>query len=511
MPGPRLPMRKIRDVLRLSAGGMSKRKIAASLGVSPTAAGDCIRRARRFGLGWPLPEEMTDEALESRLYPAPATKAKDQRSQPDWVRVHRELRRPGVTLQLLWEEHRGAYSDGYGYSRFCELYRAWEYRLSPTMRQAHVAGERLFVDYAGTTLEVIDGATGEVITAQLFVAALGASNRTYAEATWTQGLADWIGSHTRAFAFFGGVPAMVVSDNLKSGITKACFYEPAVNRTYAEMAAHYDTAVLPARPYKPRDKAKVEVAVQVATRWIIAKLRNRRFFSLAKLNAAIAELVTALNNRVTRHLGASRQRLFDEVERSALKRLPAEPYVYAEWRQCRAGLDYHVEVERHYYSVPHTLLRETIWARITARTVELFHRGKRVAAHARSSSDRKHTTVREHMPSSHRRYAEWTPERIQRQADAIGPKTSALVEIILRERTHPEQGFRACVGIMRLVKSYGAERVEAACGRALEIGARSYSSVNSILKTNRDRQRRAPPTDEPAIIHDNIRGPRYFH
>ena len=510
MPGPRLPMRKIRDVLRLSAGGMSKRKIAASLGVSPTAAGECIRRARRFGLGWPLPEEISDEALESRLYPAPATKAKDQRSQPDWVRVHRELRRPGVTLQLLWEEHRGAYSDGYGYSRFCELYRAWEGRLSPTMRQAHVAGERLFVDYAGTTLEVIDGTTGEVITAQLFVAALGASNHTYAEATWTQGLADWIGSHTRAFAFFGGVPAVVVSDNLKSGITKACFYEPAVNRTYAEMAAHYDTAVLPARPYKPRDKAKVEVAVQVATRWIVAKLRNRRFFSLAKLNEAIAELVTALNNRVTRHLGASRQGLFDEVERSALKRLPAEPYVYAEWKQCRAGLDYHVEVERHYYSVPHTLLRETIWARITARTVELFHRGKRVAAHARSSSDRKHTTVREHMPSSHRRYAEWTPERIQRRADAIGPKTSALVEIILRERSHPEQGFRACIGILRHAKSFGGERLEAACDRAIEIGARSYTSVTSILKTNLDRKRPAPATDGPAIAHDNIRGPGYF-
>ncbi len=510
MPGPRLPMRKIRDVLRLSAGGMSKRKIAASLGVGATAAGECIRRARRVGLGWPLPEEMSDEALESRLYPPPSSSARGQRPLPDWAGVHRELRRPGVTLQLLWEEHRGADATGYGYSRFCELYRAWEGLLSPTMRQAHVAGERLFVDYAGTTLEVIDGTTGEVITVQLFVAALGASNQTYAEATWTQGLADWIGSHTRAFAFFGGVPAMVVSDNLKSGITKACFYEPAVNRTYAEMAAHYDTAVVPARPYKPRDKAKVEVAVQVATRWIVAKLRNRRFFSLAKLNEAIAELVTALNNRVTRHLGASRQGLFDEVERSALKRLPAEPYVYAEWKQCRAGLDYHVEVKRHYYSVPHTLLRQTIWARITARTVELFHRGKRVAAHARSSSDRKHTTVREHMPSSHRRYAEWTPERIQRQADAIGPKTSTLVEIILRERSHPEQGFRACIGILRHAKSFGGERLEAACDRAIEIGARSYTSVTSILKTNLDRKRPAPATDGPAIAHDNIRGPRYF-
>jgi transposase len=511
MPGPRLPMRKIRDVLRLSAAGMSKRKIAASLGVSPTAAGDCIRRARRAGLTWPLPEGLTDETLERRLFPPPTVAARDRRPQPDWAAVHRELRRPGVTLQLLWEEHRAVHPDGYGYSRYCELYRAWEARLSPTMRQSHVAGERMFVDYAGTTLEVIDGSTGEVMTAQLFVAVLGASSYTYAEATWTQGLSDWIGSHTRTFTFIGGVTAMVVSDNLRSGITKACFYEPAVNRTYAEMAAHYNTAIVPARPYRARDKAKVEVAVQITTRWITAKLRNRQFFSLSALNAAIAELVAHINSRVSRHLGASRQALFEELERSALKPLPAEPYVFAEWKECRVALDYHVEIEKHYYSVPHPLLREKVWARITARTIEVFHRGKRVAAHVRSSSNRKHTTVREHMPSSHRRYADWTPERIRRQAGEIGRNTSALVEIILRERTHPEQGFRACVGILRLAKTYGHERVEAACSRALKIGARSYSSVNSILKNNLDRQRSAMSADGPAIAHDNIRGPTYFH
>ena len=513
MPGQRLPMRKIRDVLRLTAAGMSSRKIAASLVVGATTVVDCLQRARAAGVSWPLLDDLSDEALEARLFPASTALAEimARRPQPHWPTIHRELRRPGVTLQLVWEEHRAAHPEGYGYSRFCELYRAWEGRLSPTMRQTHVAGERLFVDYAGTPLEVIDGAAGEVMTAQLFVAALGASNYTYAEATWTQGLADWIGSHTRAFAFFDGVSAMVVSDNLKSGITKACFYEPAVNRTYAEMAAHYDTAVVPARPNKPRDKAKVEVAVQVATRWIIAKLRNRRFFSLGELNAAIAELVTALNNRVTRHLGASRRALFDDLERSALKKLPAEPYAYAEWKECRAGLDYHIEIEKHYYSVPHALLRETMWARITAGTIEVFHRGKRVAAHVRSSSNRQHTTVREHMPSSHQRYADWTPERIQRQANEIGPKTSALVEIILRERTHPEQGFRACIGILRHAKSFGRERLEAACDRALEIGARSYTSVTSILKTNLDRKRPAPATDGPAIAHTNIRGSRYFH
>src|SRR5271169_88761 len=511
MAQQRLPMRKIRDVLRLSAAGLSKRQIAASLGIGPTAAGACLRRAREAGISWPLPDDLGDAALERGLYPVPAATTKDWRSLPDWPAVHRELRRKGVTLQLVWEEYRATHPDGYSRSRFCELYRAWEGRLSPTMRQAHVAGEKLFVDYAGTTIDIFDATTGEVHACQLFVAALGASSCTYAEATATQSLPDWIGSHTRAFAFFGDVPAMVVSDNLKSGITKACFYEPAVNRAYAEMAAHYGTGVVPARPRKPRDKAKVEVAVQVATRWIIAKLRNRRFFSLDEINAAIRELVAQLNDRVTRHLGRSRRSLFDELERPALKKLPVEPYLYAEWKQCRVGLDYHVEVERHYYSVPHALLRETVWVRIAARTIEVFHHGKRVAAHMRSSSNRRHTTVREHMPSSHRRYADWTPERIRRQAGEIGRNTAALIEIIMRERSHPEQGFRASVGIIRLVKSYGRDRLEAACGRALEIGARSFTSVNSILKNNLEAKRPAPAADGPPIAHSNIRGSRYFH
>ena len=511
MPGQRLPMRKIRDVMRLRADGLSKRKIAASLSIGVTTAGEIIRRVRRAGLSWPLPEKLSDEAIERLVYPPTPVTAKDRRPQPEWAAVHRELRRPGVTLQLTWEEYREAHPDGYGYSRYCDLYRSWEQRLSPTMRQLHVAGERTFVDYGGTTLEVVDGTTGEVRECQLFVAVLGASSYTYAEATFSQRLVDWIGSHVRAFAFFGGVTAQTVSDNLRSGVSKACFYEPAINRTYAEMAAHYGTAIVPARPGKPRDKAKVEVAVQVATRWIVAKLRNRRFFSLTELNAAIRGLTTQLNARVTRHLGTSRRALFDEVERPALKPLPVEPYVYAEWKQCKVALDYHVEVAHHYYSVPHTLLRETVWVRVAAQTVEVFHRGNRVAVHLRASSDRRHTTIREHMPSSHRRYADWTPERIRRQAGEIGRNTAALVEIIMRERPHPEQGFRASVGIIRLAKSYGRERLEAACGRALEIGARSYTSVNSILKSNLDAKRPAVATDGPSIVHSNIRGPGYFH
>lgn len=379
------------------------------------------------------------------------------------------------------------------------------------MRQRHVAGEKLFVDYAGQTIDMIDGATSEVHACQLFVAVLGASSYTYAEATLTQTLPDWCASHERALRFFGGVPEQIVPDNLKAGITKACIYEPRVNRTYADLAAHYDTAIVPARPYKPRDKAKVEVGVQLATRWIAAKLRKRQFLSLAELNDAIRECLDALNARTTKHLGTSRKELFEQLDRPALRDLPAEPYVYAGWIERRVGLDYHIEVAKHYYSVPHKLLRETVWARTTGRTVEVFHKGKRVASHVRSSSNRGHTTIADHMPKAHQRYAGWTPERILRKAGEIGPATSALVEIIMRERRHPEQGFRASVGIVGLAKTHGSGRLEAACARALEIGTRSYTSVKSILKNNLDRKRPEKPTDGPAIVHANIRGAQYFH
>jgi len=510
MPQERLSMRKIREVLRLKADGFSKRRIAASLGISATAAMECVQRARRCGLTWPLPDDLSDDALEQRLYPPPTIKD-EQRPVPNWAEIHRELRRPGVTRQLLWQEYRDQYPDGYSYSRLCDLMREWEKRISPTMRQTHIAGERMFVDYSGTKLQIVDWATGEVHTAELFVGVLGASSLTYAEATWTQSLPDWIGAHTRAFTYFGGVTALLVSDNLKSGITKACFYEPNVNRTYQEMADHYDTAILPARPGKPKDKAKVEAGVQVATRWVIAKLRKRKFFSLAELNAAIGDCVEQINNRVTRHLGASRRSLFEEIERSALKSLPAEGYVFSEWKQCRAGIDYHVEIDKHYYSVPYTLLREELWASYTASTVEVFHRGKRVAAHIRSHVKRAHTTLPEHMPSSHRRYADWTPERIKREASEIGPNAAALVEVILREKRHPEQGFRSCLGIVRLAGRLDRARVEAACERALAIGTRSFSSVKSILDTKLDRKRPEKAADGPAVVHSNIRGPTFYH
>jgi transposase len=513
MPAQRLPMRQVREVLRRKyACGQSGHQIAAAVGVSRYTVAEYLRRAAVVGITWPVPPELDDVALEGRLFSPPFTSPETLRPQPEWTRIHAELRRPGVTLQLLWQEYRAGQPEGYGYSRFCDLYVAWRGRLSPTMRQTHPAGERLFVDYAGQTVEVVDGATGEVRAAQIFVAALGASNLTYAEARWTQGLADWVGCHVNAFEFFGGVARQLVCDNLKAGVTATCRYEPGINRTYADLATHYGTAVLPARVRRPRDKAKVEVAVQVVERWILARLRHRRFFSLAELNGAIRDLVGDLNDRPMRHLGTSRRVLFERLEREALLPLPGEPYAYAEWRRCRAGLDYHVEVHGHFYSVPYRLVREVIEARATDLTVELFHRGQRIASHPRSALRQRHTTTAEHMPSAHRRHAEWTPTRVLRAAAAIGPATTALVERILTSRPHPEQGFRTCLGILRLGRSFGAERVEAACQRGLDIGARSYGSVLPILRNGLDRTFRPdPPSEEPPLQHGNIRGSGYYH
>ena len=514
MPAERVPMRSVREILRLRAEGLSDRAIARSTRLARSTVGDYAGRAVAAGLSWPLPEGLTDTALEALLFVrgGPAAGAR-RKPEPDWASLHRELRRAGVTLMLLWQEYRAGAPEGYGYSRFCELYEAWESRLSPVMRQVHPAVERLFVDYAGQTVELVDGRTGEVRAAQIFVAVLGASSYTYAEASWTQTLPDWIGAHGRALAFFGGVPRQIVPDNLKAGVLKANWHEPGLNPTYQDFASHYGTAILPARPRRPRDKAKVEVGVQVVERWILARLRDQRFFALAELNAAILALLAELNDRPMRRLGVSRRQLFDELDRPALAALPIEPYVYAEWRRRRVALDYHVDVDGHYYSVPHRLLRQQVEARITQCTVELFHKGERVACHLLGGARGRHTTVTEHMPSSHRRHAGWTHERIQREATAIGPDTATLVDVILRSRPHPEQGFRAGLGILRLARHYGTDRLEAACKRGLEIGARSYGSINSILQNGLDRQPlpRASPAPELPLDHPNIRGSRYYH
>jgi transposase len=509
-------MRQVREVVRLKAAGLPIREIARRVGVAPSTVRLTLQRLAAAGLSPPLPADMTDAVLEARLFAtAGPTPGQRRHAEPDWAAIHRELKRKHVTLSILWDEYIAAHPEGYRYSRFCELYRSWERRLSVTMRQAHAGGDKLFVDYAGDTVPVmIDRLTGETRGAQIFVAVLGASNFIYAEASWTQGLADWIAAHTRAFAAIAGVPHLLVPDNAKVAVIKACLYDPQVNRTYADMAAHYGTAILPTRPRKPRDKAKVEGAVLIVERWLLGRLRNRRFASLAELNTAIADMLRQLNEeRPLRKLGRTRRQLLEEIDRPHLKPLPAEPYTLAEWRICRAGLDYHVEIDRHYYSVPYRFARAELEVRLTMRTVEIFAKGERIAVHARSSGNRRHTTVPDHMPSSHRRYADWTIERIRQDATRLGPMTAALVDLILERRRHPEQGFRAAVGILRLAKPFGSARVEAACARALEIGALSYRSVRSILDHKLDRQAAARPADSDSLplLHPNIRGPRYYH
>jgi len=506
-------MRKIREVLRLRyACGVSARVIAQSLGIGRTAVAEYIRRAAVIGITWPIPGQLDDTTLERKLFAPAGFNPPRSKPLPDWAHVHGELRRRGVTLALLWEEYRSLHPDGYGYSRFCDLYLEWRRGVTATMRQTHAAGEKLFVDFAGDTVPIFDAAIGEIRDAKIFVAALGASNYTYAEACASEALPDWIGAHVRAFSFLGGVTKAIVCDNLKAGVTAASRYEPGVNRTYQDLAAHYGTTILPTRPRKPRDKAKVEAAVLVVERWILARLRNQRFFSLAELNAAIRLLVDELNCRLMRKLGASRREFFQTLDRPALLPLPAEPYQYAEWRRARVAPDYHVEVQRHFYSVPSRLIRQVVEVRITQSTVEVFHRGGRVASHARSPVQHRHTTIPEHMPSAHRRYAFWTPARVLAAAEQIGPSTAALCEAIMQAKPHPEQGFRSCLGILSLSRAYGPGRLEAACRRGITIGAASYRSISSILKTGLDKAFLADVAPEPdPIRHGNIRGRGYFH
>ena len=506
-------MRKVREVLRLSwVCGLSQRQVAVSCGLGRSTVGEYLERAAAAGVcAWSAVEALGDEALERRLFPPPVAVPSSERPEPDWARVHLELRRKGVTLRLLWEEYQAGRPEAYRYSRFCELYGQWRGRLDVTMRQEHTAGEKLFVDYAGPTVPVVDRATGELREAQIFVAVLGASNFTYAEATWSQGLEDWIGSHVRTFEHLGAVPWVVVPDNLKSGVTRPCSYDPDLNPTYHEMAVHYGVAVVPARVRKPRDKAKVEAGVLLVERWVLARLRDRTFFSLAELNGAIRELVRALNERPFQKLPGSRRELLERLDRPAMQPLPAERYTFAEWRKARVNVDYHVEVDGHYYSVPYRLVGEKLDVRIAGSTVELLHRGRRVASHLRSDRRGHHTTIGEHMPRAHRDYVQWTPERLIRWAAKTGTAVAEVVTTILGSRAHPQHGFRPCLGILRLGKHYGEQRLEAACRRALALGSPSYRSVRSILEKGLDGEPVAEPAQAPLPVeHRNLRGASYY-
>ena len=516
MPGWRISMRKIREVLRLKfEQNLTNRQISKSCNISRPCVAQYLAKAAAVGIAWPLPEGQDDASLEQLLFPMavcrPVGSAKNH-PEPDMLYIHKELRNKHVTLQLLWHEYKDTNPDGLQYSQFCDHYRRWAQKLSVSMRQEYKAGDKLFIDYAGPTIEIVNAETGETRPAYLFVAVLGASNYTYVEAAYSQDLASWIGSHVRALSFFGGVPACLVPDNLKSGVTKACRYEPDINPTYQALASHYGTAVMPARPRRPRDKAKAEVGVQICERWILAVLRHRTFFSLGELNAAIAELRDKLDNRKLRKLDTTRARLFAELDRPALRPLPAEPFSVSAIKRVRVNIDYHVEVAGHYYSVPYQLIHQELEAFISSSTIELVHKGNRIATHVRSFIPGKHTTRPEHRPKSHQQYLEWTPERIIHWAKTIGPSTAAVVASIIESRSYPEQGYRSCLGVLRLGKTYSNERLESACARAVHSRIASYKSIQSILKNGLDRQLINPeaPSKAHKVTHINVRGSEYY-
>lgn len=511
-------MRKARDILRLKhETGLGVRQIARSLRISHGTVVNYLGRAAAAGIGWPLPEGIDDGQLQQLLFASQKPAEEARRALPDMAELHKELRgkghRKGTTRQLLWEEYRAAHPDGYGYTQFCEYYKRFESALEPALRQPYKAGEKLFVDWAGETIPVVEPATGTVRQVTLFVAALGASNYTYAEAFENTRLPFWIEAHIHTWEFLGGVASITVPDNPKTAVTTPCRYEPALHRTYEELGAYYGTVIIPARSGEPQDKAKVEEAVQNAERRILAVLRHQTFFSLAELNAAIRKALDELNRRPFQKMPGCRAELFAELDKPALRPLPAQRYELAEWREAKANIDYHVQVDWHCYSVPYRLANLAVEVRLGVRTVEIFYRGARVALHARSHQRGGFTTDPAHRPKSHQAHLEWTPSRLVGwSSQEVGPLCGQAVARLLESKPHPEQGYRACLGIMRLSRRYGAERLESACQRAVLLDACNYQSIKSILATAADRQPlpEKEPVPAPKIMHENLRGQDYY-
>jgi transposase len=508
-------MRKISEVLRHQAAGLSVRDIAVSTGIHRSTVHEYLTRAGSAGLSWPLPPELDEATVEARLFPPITPEVAAGRPVPEWREVHRELKRGHhVTLQLLWLEWRESHPDGWAYSQFCRHYHEWLGRQDVVMRLEYAAGERAFVDFAGDKMSIIDPDTGELTEVEIFGGVLGCSGVLYVEATRSQDLKSWLLAHTRMYEAYGGVPRITTPDNLKSGVTKACWFEPELNRSYLHLARHFNTVILPARPYHPRDKAAAEAGVLVVERHVLAPLRHRRFFSSGELNQALKGKTAEVNDHQFRGQPSSRRDLFEELERGALQPLPPTRYELTEIKTVTANIDYHVDHDhQHFYSVPHQLVRQKLELWATATTIEVYHGHRRVASHVREYGRRRYITDPQHMPASHRAHAEWTPSRLIRWARTVGPATAQMTERILESRPHPEHGYRACLGLMSLAKRHGAERVEAACARAVALRTIAYSSVKSILQQNLDRLP-MPEVEESVVplpvTHANLRGADYY-
>jgi transposase len=509
MTQERLTVRKFREILRLKEdAGLSNRAIARACKISNSTVGEYLQRAQQAGLHWPLPEGISEDDLFRKLFPETAKPTELVRVLPNWEALHKELKKKGVTLKLLWIEYHEKQSDGYRYTQFCEYYRRWAKSQSPTGRFPHHGGEVMEVDYTGLTVTIVNPETGETHQAPVFVATFPASDYVYAEVQPSQELCHWINGHVRAVAFFGGVPKIFRPDNPKTGVKSPNYYEPDLNPTYQEMAEYYRVAVLPARVRKPRDKGNVENGVQNVERWVLAPLRNQTFFSEAEANRAIKPLLQALNQREMAHLGKSRHQLFEEVDLPELRPLPETPYQFATWKSARVNIDYHVAFEKHFYSVPHPLIHQEVEIKATERMVEIFHKGKQVAIHPRSSAVGRFSTCAEHMPSNHRFILELDAAWLLKQAETIGPRTSQYLQALLHNRTFPEQAYRSCLGVLSLARKYPQPLVEIACQRVLEAHLLSYRDLKSELEALPGQ---SAPTTTPSPVHENIRGETYYH
>ena len=506
-------MRKIREVLRLRLGAnLSYQAIKASTKISVGACQKLVKKAEALGLSWPLPDDMDDNQLARLFYPGSDTRVSSRFQVPDWAAIHQELKGKGVTKQLLWEEYTQQYPNRcYSYSQYCDRYQHWCKQQKRSMRQHHKAGEKCFIDYCGPTLPIVCSRTGEIREAAVFVAVLGASNFTYSEATWSQSLPDWLESHVRLFNYLGGTPKMLIPDNLKSGVNKACRYDPELNPSYQQLAAHYQVAVMPARPYKPKDKAKVEVGVQVVERWIMARLRHHTLFSLAEANQCIRALLEELNNKPFKQLPGSRRQAFEQLDKPALQPLPCQPYRYVEIKPVKVNIDYHVCFEQHHYSVPHQYVGETLELHASESLISLYFRQQPITSHPRKRYPGT-TTQAAHMPKRHQKHHQWTPGRLKNWAQDIGPDVLTWVSHQLDIKDHPEQAYRVCLGLLNLSRDYPTQRLNRACALANREGLLRLKQIKAILKSNRDQLPEQVSLDiELPQDHENIRGPKSFH
>lgn len=512
----RISMRKIREIMRLKYdAGLSNRQIAKSTCISSSTVSNYLRDAQAAKIDWEVAKNIGDKELEIAVFGQIMGDRNDftrKYIDPDWEYIFNELKRKNVTKILLWQEYKNKYGKkAYSYSQFCNNFNTWRKKHNISMKQVHKGGEKLFVDYAGHTMPITDPNTGEETQVQIFLAVLGASNLIYAEASFSQKLSDWIASHVRTLDYIGGVPQIIVPDNLKSAVKKAHKYDPDLNPTYQNLAEHYDFAVIPARPYKPKDKSKVEVGVQIVERKILAKLRDKKFFSLGELNKTIRSLIDDLNELPFQKLPGTRREKFLQLDKPNLKPLPKVKYQYTEIKTAKVHVDYHVEVDRHYYSVPYTLIKEKVDIHVCNNTISIYHDNKRIVTHPRSTFKGRHTTISEHMPEKHKFKEKWTPERMRGWAESIGEFTFDVIDKIIQKRQVPEQAYRSCLAILTLAKKFSNERLERSCKIAIDIGAPHRKNIESILKNGLDNLNEINQTSNVNVSdHDNIRGQAYY-